>query len=598
MSQTITIDLVADVRKLQAGLATANTELSGLQKSVNGIQSVQTSLAGVGVAAASLAPALGFIKSSTEAASDMNETIAKTGEVFGTGTDEIVKFAESAAKNLGQSKQQALDAAANFGIFGRAANLSGSELASFSTDFTVLASDLASFNNTTPEEAVVALGAALRGESEPLRRFGVLLSADAVAAEAMALGIVESTVSTAQLEKAQVNAQKAQLKYAEAVKEYGENSIQAKDAAASLGVAEERLATVTKGKAEKLTAEQKILATQSLIYKQTSVAQGDFARTSDGLANSSRILAADQADLSAEIGEIFLPIMQDVVVIVREAISFFRGLPKPVQDIIIVVGLLAAVLGPIVLLFSSIITLVKSFTTVLGISTAATKLAAVATGAFNLVMSLNPIALVIIAIVALIAVIITLTGGWDNVIKAVQDAWKGIVEFGKNAGKAIGDFVVAALKNFGNFLKDVRNFVSSIVSFFLDIPNNMLNIGRNIVEGLWNGISGMVNWFRDKILGFFGNLMPQWVRDALGIKSPSKVFENIGKNIVQGTTNGLRVPALNTRSLGIAGGTGTNITINAGLGTDGYKLGREVNNAINRYGKVSIKPGARRVVKL
>jgi hypothetical protein len=67
-------------------------------------------------------------------------------------------------------------------------------LAGFSTDFTKLASDLSSFNNSTPQEAIDALGAALRGESEPLRKFGVLLSADAIAAEALRMGLVTTTV--------------------------------------------------------------------------------------------------------------------------------------------------------------------------------------------------------------------------------------------------------------------------------------------------------------------------------------------------------------------------------------------------------------------
>lgn len=587
MAQQITIDIVADIKKLQQGVETANQQLSGLQSSVNNVQKLQGAFAGVATSAAALAPVAAFISGTTEAASDLNETVAKTGEIFGDGLAAVEEFAEAAAVNIGQSKQQALDAASTFGIFGRAANLSGEDLVKFSTDFTVLASDLASFNNTTPEEAINALGAALRGESEPLRRYGVLLSADAVAAEAAALGITNFTVDTVKLKEAQIKAEKELSKYNEVLEKYGPNSKEAAEQAVKLEKAEGNLAKASEGTAEKLTAEQKILATQSIIYRQTETAQGDFARTSEGLANQQRTLQAEQENLNAEIGELFLPIVKEVIGVVREVIGFFKNLSPEVRNVIIVVGLLAVTLGPLVILFNSSITLVKTLSGMFGIFTAATKAGTIATTAATVATNLLRFAMIALPIVAIIGLIVLLVANWDTVVKVVGDVVKAIVDFGKKALQAIGDFIGSAAKSFGNFLKDVGNFVKKVIDFFLDIPKNMLNIGKNIVEGLWNGISGMVNWFRDKILGFFGGLLPGWVKDVLGIKSPSKVFEGIGKNIVQGTTRGLVVPRINTSSLGIAGQGRVNITINAGLGTDPYALGRVVTSAINKQGKVS-----------
>ena len=82
-----------------------------------------------------------------------------------------------------------MNAAATFGIFGKSAGLAGEELTSFSTEFVTLASDLASFNNTSVDQAITALGAALRGESEPIRAFGVLLNDATLKAKAMEMGI-------------------------------------------------------------------------------------------------------------------------------------------------------------------------------------------------------------------------------------------------------------------------------------------------------------------------------------------------------------------------------------------------------------------------
>ena len=150
MAQQIKIDIVADVQKLQQGVDQANKQLGGLDASVKKVQSLTTAFVGVGVAAQGFSVAGNFINETTDAASDLEETLSKTNVLFGKSSQEVVKFAESAAKNLGQSKQQALDASATFATFGKAAGLAGKDLVGFSTDFVGLASDLASFNNTSP----------------------------------------------------------------------------------------------------------------------------------------------------------------------------------------------------------------------------------------------------------------------------------------------------------------------------------------------------------------------------------------------------------------------------------------------------------------
>lgn len=213
--------------------------------------------AGLALAAATAAVGAFAIKIAVDgvkAASDLSESVSKVGVLFGDSSAKIEAFAEQAAQSLGQTKQQALDAASTFAIFGKSAGLAGDDLVKFSTDFTTLASDLASFNNTSPEDAIQAIGAALRGETEPLRRYGVLLDDASLRQAALSLGIIRTTK-------------------------------------------------------EALTPQQKVLAAQELIYQQTSAAQGDFQRTSDGLANSQRILNAQLSNIRTEIGEALLPIV-------------------------------------------------------------------------------------------------------------------------------------------------------------------------------------------------------------------------------------------------------------------------------------------------
>lgn len=250
--RTLKLQLLADTKNLIDGLNKGKKESETFADKIDNINR-KVGLAFAAMGAAATAMAVKFTKDAIGAASDLEETISKIGVIFGKSATEVQKFADSAARNLGQSKQQALDAAATFAIFGKSAGLSGEALVNFSTDFVQLASDLASFNNTSPQDAILAIGAALRGESEPLRRYGVLLNDAALKAAAMEMGIYNGTGA--------------------------------------------------------LTSQQKVLAAQKVIMEQTTLAQGDFARTSDGLANSQRQIEAAVKDAQTQLGKALLPVM-------------------------------------------------------------------------------------------------------------------------------------------------------------------------------------------------------------------------------------------------------------------------------------------------
>jgi hypothetical protein len=90
---------------------------------------------------------------------------------------------------------QTVTGAKTFGIFGKAAGLAADENVLFSKELIALAADLASFNNTSVDDAITALGAGLRGENEPLRRFGVLLDDATLRAKALEMGIYDGNGS-------------------------------------------------------------------------------------------------------------------------------------------------------------------------------------------------------------------------------------------------------------------------------------------------------------------------------------------------------------------------------------------------------------------
>jgi hypothetical protein len=250
--RSLKLALLADTKQFIQGLDKADKETRSFSSKLGtALKAGALAFAAVGAAAGAMAIKIG--KDAIGAASDFSEEISKSRVIFGKASKDIEDFAKTAANSLGQSKKQAVSAASTFATLGKAAGLTGKDLSKFSIGFVKLASDLASFNNTSPEDAIQAIGAALRGEAEPIRRYGILLNDATLKNEALALGLIKTTK-------------------------------------------------------EALSPANKVLAAQSAIYKQTSDAQGDFAKTSDGLANSQRILAANIEDVKITLGESLLPV--------------------------------------------------------------------------------------------------------------------------------------------------------------------------------------------------------------------------------------------------------------------------------------------------
>ena len=79
-----------------------------------------------------------------------------------------------------------------------------------------------------------------------------------------------------------------------------------------------------------------------------------------------------------------------------------------------------------------------------------------------------------------------------------------------------------------------KNMVDNIINAVRNLPSQMASIGRNIVEGVWNGITGMGSWLMNKVSSFFSGIV-DGAKKALGIHSPSRVMrDQVGKYMAQG----------------------------------------------------------------
>lgn len=98
---------------------------------------------------------------------------------------------------------------------------------------------------------------------------------------------------------------------------------------------------------------------------------------------------------------------------------------------------------------------------------------------------------------------------------------------------------IAKVSTFANDLSNKareagNNMVNNIINAVKNLPSQMASIGKNIVEGVWNGITGMGSWLMDKVSSFFSGIV-DGAKKALGIHSPSRVMrDQVGKYMAQG----------------------------------------------------------------
>lgn len=297
---------VAAVKAAEGGFNKLNTTASILSASLVNTGRSLTRNVTVPLAA------LGVVVNKTITdASNLQEAESKVTAVFGAQAQEIYKWSKTTSTALGVSSRAALEAAGTYGNLFQAFGIGQTESVRMSKRLVELAADMASFNNVPIDEALTALRSGLSGETEPLKRFGVALNDVRLRQEALNLGIYD-----------------------------GE------------GV---------------LSVAQKSQAAYALILRDTALQQGDVARTSTGLANQKKFLAAQVEDLSGTFGAVLLPVMVNVVGVIRNQvlpnlqkfIEAFKTLSPNAIVTGVQIGFFAAALGPAMIAVGYMIKLIQ-----------------------------------------------------------------------------------------------------------------------------------------------------------------------------------------------------------------------------------------------
>jgi hypothetical protein len=243
----VNVKFLADTSGMQKGINQVNGQLSGFSKSLKTF--------GIAFAGAFSVRALAnFATESIKYASDLEESLSKVGVVFKQNAGEIEDWSKDSVQALGLPQAEALEAVGTFGNLFTSMGVGIDTATDLSQSTVQLASDLASFNNIDLSQAQNALRSGLSGETEPLKRLGIVINQAAIEAKALELGLV--------------------------------------------------------GVGEEIDSAAKAQATYALIMEKSANAQGDFERTSDGLANQLRILDAQATETKGAFGVGFLNAMQ------------------------------------------------------------------------------------------------------------------------------------------------------------------------------------------------------------------------------------------------------------------------------------------------
>lgn len=237
-------------------------------------------LVGVGVAGVALA------RRAIKSATDLGESYNAVEKTFGEASSTIFEFGKVADKAAGLSKAAFHSAVVPIGAMLRNMGQDANSAADYSVKLAQRAADLASVFNTDLGEALTAIQAGLRGEADPLERFGVGLSETAVQAYAVESGLIKA--------------------------------------------------------GKEMTAQQKTVSRLGLLFKQTERYAGDFVDTSDQAANRSRILSARYENLSATVGQKLMPAYEKALSAGEYLVNNVDGIVSGVRTALVPIAGLAA----------------------------------------------------------------------------------------------------------------------------------------------------------------------------------------------------------------------------------------------------------------
>ena len=292
----LTVMFGADFKGFDKSMKQAQKKLSKWSKSANQIGNQLTQNLTF--------PILAIGAGAVKFASDFEESLNKVRVSFGSSSKSVEDFAKTTLDSFGLAEGSALNMAALFGDMGTSMGLTQKEAAGMSTTLVGLAGDLASFKDINIDIAQTALASVFTGETESLKKLGVVMTQANLKQFALEQGITKTI-------KEMTQAEKVQLRY-------------------------------------------------NFVIAQSTNALGDYERTSDGVANSTRSLQESIKELGQQFGKELLPLASDVIKTLRGVVDSMRSMSTENKKLAINIALITAALGPVFKALAAFLSVIKN----------------------------------------------------------------------------------------------------------------------------------------------------------------------------------------------------------------------------------------------
>ena len=460
------VNLIGDASKLTASLNKATSKLSAFGKKAKDV--------GKNLSLKLTLPIALAAGAAIKLASDFDEAMNKVDVSFGKSSKSVKKFAETTLTQFGIAEGSALDMASMFGDMGTSMGFTQKAAAGMSVSMVGLAGDLASFKNIGISQATTALAGVFTGETESLKKLGIVMTEANLKQFAFNQGIQTSVKDMSQ-------AAKVSLRYA-------------------------------------------------YILSVTGNSQGDFARTSEAAANQMKTFGQGMKEVGNEIGQILLPAFTKVVKFGNSLIKKFISLDDKTKKIIVGVALFAAAIGPLIFAIGSLASVAGVMATGFGLLSAATLFLKGRFIDLYRVIIVNPFVAIGAALVALTAFVVTqaqkmapLVSKWEtlkNLFKSGGNMSKfatlqlidqtaaqkeAAIAAGENAGetseetKKVNELQAALLALNGELEKTstLKKKVSSVSAFENEDPKKSINFNTGKMDNM--GDLGLVSTNADPI---------------------------------------------------------------------------------------------------
>ena len=215
----------------------------------------------------------------------------------------------------------------------------------------------------------------------------------------------------------------------------------------------------------------------------------------DNLQGQITILKSALEGLAISFGELMMPAIKQIVGWVQKFVDWLNGLSEGTKKTVVTIALLAAALGPVLIVIGKVISAVGTIMTVVPKIAGVINTVKGAFAALNATMLANPIVLIIAAIAALVAAFIYLWNNCDGFRQFWIDLWENVKQVAITVWNAIKEFfsqVWDAIKTiFSTVFEVIKTLVTTYFNLYKTIIETVFNVIKTVITTIWESIKGV-----------------------------------------------------------------------------------------------------------